>query len=61
MKKRKLRKWIINLRTTVIYSLVGLGVLALFFYILGSAILQTSYRLSPVTPEEMGIEVMSYE
>lgn len=53
MNKRKLKKWIVNLRTTIIYSLIGLAFLALLFYALIGAILQTSYRLNGVTQEEM--------
>lgn len=55
MKNRKLKKWITNLKTVLIYGTVGTIILAAFFYILIGAILQTSYRLSPVTQEEMEI------
>lgn len=61
MKNRKLKRWIRNVRTILIYGTLGALALGIFFYILVGAVLQTSYRLVPVTPEEMGIEVMSYE
>lgn len=53
MKKRKLKVWISKLITVLLYGTLGTLVLCVFFYILGSAILQTSYRLNPLTQEEI--------
>ena len=53
MKKRKLRKWVRNLKTLIIGGLISSLALICFFYILGAAILQTSYRLHPVTADEV--------
>lgn len=58
MKKRRLKRWIINIRTILLYGTIGALALGLFFYTLVGAILQTSYRMSPVTPEEMNMEVL---
>lgn len=55
MKKRRLKRWIINIRTILIYGTIGALALVIFFYILIGAILQTSYRLNGVTQEEMEI------
>lgn len=59
MKKRRLKRWIINIRTILLYGTIGALALVIFFYILIGAILQTSYRLAPVTPQELNMEVMN--
>lgn len=59
MKKRKLKRWIRNVRTILIYGTIGALALVIFFYILIGAILQTSYRLAPVSPQELNMEVMN--
>lgn len=58
MKNKKIKRLIINLKTLIIYGTLGALALGLFFYTLVGAILQTSYRMSPVTPEEMNMEVL---
>lgn len=59
MKKRRLKRWIINIRTILLYGTIGALALVIFFYILIGAILQTSYRLAPVSPQELNMEVMN--